>query len=119
MQSILSKWSARAALVAATIAILTLVFLWRPVDPTPSRARLQSVAVGMTKGQVWEAVSVTPGDYPGSAALFHRLGVLCGNEIWRCPEGELHVWYDSDGRVADSVVYLPGVAPPDRFLFGL
>lgn len=119
MQFVRSRWSVRVALGAATITTLILVLFWRPVNLTPSRARLQSVEVGMTKGQVREVVGVVPGDYPRGADLFHRIGVIYGKEVWRCPEGELHVWYDADGRVADSIVYLPGVAPPDRFLFRL
>jgi hypothetical protein len=111
----------------ASIAIVTIWLLFWPAEPDLTLARLQSVKVGMTRAQVWDAVGTPPGTYPRGSAYFHRVGVLLGDEVWRCAgsgnelhcANELHVWYDRDDRVVDAVVYVPGVAPPERFIVRL
>jgi hypothetical protein len=109
----------------ASLAIATVWFFFWPAEPDLTPARLQSVKVGMTRAQVRDVVGAPPGTYPRGAAYFRRVGVLLGDEVWRCAGSgkeqhcpdELHVWYDRDDRVVDAVVYVPGVAPPERFIF--
>ena len=110
------RWrvSLTALALAALAAVGTSVWLVRAAEPSLSLTRLQAVGAGMTRAQVREAVGVAPGDYP-PGRLFYFVGVRCGHEAWRCPEGELHVWYDAGDRVADAAVYVRGVLPPDRF----
>ncbi|MCI0377351.1 MAG: hypothetical protein L0215_07085 [Gemmataceae bacterium] len=111
------------SVVLASIAIVVIGWLFWPAKQNLPLARLQSVEVGMTRAQVWDVVG-PPGIYPRGSAYFHRVGVLLGDEVWRCAgsgnelhvANELHVWYDRDERVVDAVVYVPGVAPPERFI---
>lgn len=94
------------------------VFGWLvwPAKSTPSLEQLQSVTPGMTRAQVWAAVGAAPGDYPRGSSHFYRVGVSIGDEVWRCPGCELHVWYDAaDDRAKDAVVYREGEVPPTRF----
>lgn len=105
-----------AGILVALLALLAVIG-WRgwPMESTPTLEQLQGVTPGMTRAQVWSAVGTAPGDYPRGETHFHRVGVVIGDETWRCPGCELHVWYDANDCVKDAAVYREGEAPPERF----
>lgn len=111
------KFAVGMVLILAAVLALLAVIGWRvwPSESTPTVEQLRGVTPGMTRAQVWSAVGTAPGDYPRGATHFHRVGVVSGDEIWRCPGCELHVWYDANDCVTDAVVYRDGEAPPERF----